>query len=88
MRRSRQSAFGDTKWMAMEEAQSMFPATGDVVVGEAYRVDQDSVGRVPRNPKDKTSWGKGGKAQILAFDLDFDSIHMMFFAGSAASRPP
>ncbi|MEQ1698370.1 MAG: type IV secretory system conjugative DNA transfer family protein [Hyphomicrobiaceae bacterium] len=86
MRRSRQSAFGDTKWMSMEEAQSVFPATGDVVVGEAYRVDQESVGQVPLNPKDKTSWGKGGKAQILGFDLDFDSTHMMFFAGSGGFK--
>jgi type IV secretion system protein VirD4 len=84
--RSRQGAHGDSNWMTMEVAQKLFPATGQVVVGEAYRVDLEPAGRFPFMPKDKASWGSGGKKPILAFDLDFDSTHMMFFAGSGGYK--
>jgi type IV secretion system protein VirD4 len=85
VRRSRQSAFGTAQWMDMAAAQLLFPSDGQVVVGEACRVDQDT-----RNgafaAKERATWGKGGRADILAFDLGFDSTHMMFFAGSGGYK--
>lgn len=84
--RSNQTAFGDTKWMDMAEAQAMFPEHGEVVVGEAYRVDEDAVRATPLDPKRNQTWGRGGQAPILAFNLDFDSTHMMFFAGSGGFK--
>ncbi len=32
---------------------------------EAYRVDQDRVARVSFNPRDRSTWGQGGKAPLL-----------------------
>ena len=86
VRRSSQTVWGDVAWMSMARAEKLFPETGEIVVGEAYRVDQDSVGKRAFDPKKTTSWGRGGKAKLLGFDLSFDSTHMMFFAGSGGFK--
>jgi type IV secretion system protein VirD4 len=86
MRRSRQGAFGTASWMTMATAQDVFPSHGQVVVGEAYRVDLDATHAAPFSAKNRTTWGQGGAAPILGFDLGFDSTHMMFFAGSGGYK--
>jgi type IV secretion system protein VirD4 len=80
------SALGDAQWMPMSAARKLFPSDGDVVVGEAYRPD---VGRRKGKdfiPGDKRTWGRGGRAPILAYKMDFDSTHMLFFAGSGGYK--
>jgi type IV secretion system protein VirD4 len=77
---------GAARWMTMREARKQFPASGYVVVGEAYRPDLERRGTDEFIPTDKRTWGQGGKADILAYDMSFDSTHMLFFAGSGGYK--
>ncbi|WP_455465788.1 Ti-type conjugative transfer system protein TraG [Bartonella sp. B39] len=86
VKRAKKGVFGDASWMNLREAAKIFPANGQIVVGERYRVDQDSVCKIPFAPGNKTTWGKGGKAPLLTFNLDFGSTHMIFFAGSGGYK--
>ncbi|WP_345097394.1 Ti-type conjugative transfer system protein TraG, partial [Bartonella acomydis] len=86
IKRAKKGIFGDASWMNLKEAAKIFPANGQIVVGERYRVDQDSVHNIPFAPGNKTTWGKGGRAPLLSFNLDFGSTHMIFFAGSGGYK--
>ncbi len=77
---------GAARWMTMREARQQFPASGYVVVGEAYRPDLERRGTDEFIPTDRRTWGQGGKADILAYDMSFDSTHMLFFAGSGGYK--
>jgi type IV secretion system protein VirD4 len=48
---------GHARWRSMADAMKLFPgphpAHGGVVVGEAYRVDQDTVARIRFMPRDR-----------------------------------
>ncbi|MET3589588.1 type IV secretion system protein VirD4 [Bartonella silvatica] len=85
-KRAKKEVFGDAAWMNLNEAAKIFPANGQIVVGERYRVDRDSVRHIPFAPGNKGTWGKGGKAPLLTFNLDFGSTHMIFFAGSGGYK--
>lgn len=61
---------GHARWLSTPEAQRLFPGPapgyGGVVVGEAYRVDQDRSAMGKRFlPHDQTTWGRGGTAPLL-----------------------
>ncbi|EJF92373.1 Ti-type conjugative transfer system protein TraG [Bartonella taylorii] len=86
IKRAKKGIFGDASWMHLREAAKIFPANGQIVVGERYRVDQDNVCNIPFAPGNKTTWGKGGTAPLLTFNLDFGSTHMIFFAGSGGYK--
>ena len=68
--RAKTDTFGHADWMPMSDAAALFDASreprGGVVVGEAYRGDQDP-GTAHRSfdPRDRTTWGKGGTAPLL-----------------------
>ncbi len=64
----------------------LFPPDGEIVVGERYRVDKDIVHELPFDPNDQATWGQGGKAPLLTYRQDFDSTHMLFFAGSGGYK--
>ncbi|WP_375651113.1 Ti-type conjugative transfer system protein TraG [Bartonella sp. AA78NXGY] len=83
---SKNTIFGGVQWMSMKRLEKIFPRDGEVVIGERYRVDKDIVKDVPFNPKDKTTWGKGGRQPLLTYKLNFDSTHMLFFAGSGSYK--
>ncbi|MCL6230316.1 Ti-type conjugative transfer system protein TraG [Bartonella bilalgolemii] len=86
VKRAKKGVFGDASWMNLSEAKKIFPANGQIVVGERYRVDKDSVRNIPFAPGDKATWGKGGTSPLLTFNLDFGSTHMIFFAGSGGYK--
>ncbi|WP_317993711.1 Ti-type conjugative transfer system protein TraG [Bartonella gliris] len=86
VKRAKKGVFGDATWMNLRDAAKIFPANGQIVVGERYRVDQDRVCKIPFAPGNKTTWGKGGKVPLLTFNLDFGSTHMIFFAGSGGYK--
>ena len=52
---ARTDAFGHADWMTMTEARRLFDASrspqGGIVIGEAYRVDQDRVATIPFDPQ-------------------------------------
>ena len=90
--------FGHADWMAIVEARSLFDggraSMGGVVIGEAYRVDQDASVHRQFDPRNSTSWGQGGQAPLLIYDLSFGATHGIAFAGSggfktvSVARPP
>jgi len=86
VKRARRATFGDADWLSMSAAGRLFPAEGEIVVGERYRVDKEIVHELPFDPNDSLTWGQGGKAPLLTYGQDFDSTHMLFFAGSGGYK--
>ncbi|PDT06831.1 Ti-type conjugative transfer system protein TraG [Rhizobium sp. M1] len=86
VKRARRGTFGDADWLSMSAAAKLFPPDGEIVVGERNRVDKDIVHELPFDPVDRTTWGQGGKAALLTYRQDFDSTHMLFFAGSGGYK--
>ena len=82
----RRALYGEADWMKMKDASTLFPNTGGVVIGEGYRVDQDSTARRSFRPDDLTTWGAGGKTRLLCFDRSFGSSHGIVFAGSGGFK--
>jgi type IV secretion system protein VirD4 len=60
----RRSIHGDSDWMDTRTAAKVFPEDGGIVIGERYRVDQDSVADINFDPRRTETWGKGGKAPL------------------------
>src|SRR5690606_13146679 len=86
VKRARRATFGDADWLPMSSAARLFPEDGEIVVGERYRVDKELVHELPFDPNDRSTWGRGGKAPLLTYNQDFDSTHMLFFAGSGGYK--
>ncbi len=86
VKRAKRGTFGDADWLSMSAAGRLFPDDGEIVVGERYRVDRQIVHELPFDPNDPATWGKGGKAPLLTYNQDFDSTHMLFFAGSGGYK--
>ena len=86
VRRVRRAVLGDADWMTMPDAAKLFPADGEIVIGERYRVDESRVRRIPFDPTDRSSWGSGGSKPLLTYKLNFDSTHTLFFAGSGGFK--
>ncbi|ANK95521.1 MULTISPECIES: Ti-type conjugative transfer system protein TraG [Rhizobium] len=86
VKRVKGGAFGDADWLSMSAAAKLFPPNGEIVVGERYRVDKEIVHQLPFDPNDHSTWGQGGKAPLLTYSQDFDSTHMLFFAGSGGYK--
>lgn len=94
--RASSDIFGHADWMDIRESQNLFGGSakstanprGGVVVGEAYRVDQDAPARRGQkfDPRDPKTWGKGGKSPLLTFDLSWGGTHGLVFAGSGAYK--
>ena len=55
-------------------------------IGEAYRVDQDASAHRPFDPRDSATWGQGGQAPLLIYDLSFGATHGIAFAGSGGFK--
>lgn len=81
---------GHADWMPLQQARALFPGPhpgyGGVVVGEAYRVDQDSVAGRQFDPEDKRSWGRGGTASLLIDPCTTGPTHSLLFAGSGGFK--
>src|SRR6185503_5063528 len=83
--RGRSDNFGHADWLAISAARRLFPrpdAThGGIVVGEAYRVDQDRVAHRAFDPADQSTWGQGGTAPLLIDPCRSGSTHALVFGG-------
>ena len=83
--RGRSDNFGHADWLSIRDARRLFPGPdetfGGIVVGEAYRVDQDRVARRAFNPADKSTWGQGGRTPLLVDRCRTGSTHALVFAG-------
>ncbi|MHB8284500.1 MAG: type IV secretory system conjugative DNA transfer family protein [Caulobacteraceae bacterium] len=88
--------YGHADWLDMKAAQALFPSPdpvfGGVVIGEAYRVDQDRRVRERRGriiafkPADKRTWGRGGTAPLLIDDCSAGPTHGLVLAGSGGFK--
>ncbi|PRD43553.1 Ti-type conjugative transfer system protein TraG [Phyllobacterium phragmitis] len=77
---------GEANWMTLNEARRLFPQTGGIVIGEGYRVDNDSVADRGFRADDRETWGAGGRSPLLCFDASFGSTHGLVFAGSGGFK--
>jgi type IV secretion system protein VirD4 len=84
--RGKRAVHGEADWMSMVESRRLFPDAGDIVIGERYRVDRDSVSRVAFRADRRETWGAGGKTPLLCFDGSFGSSHGIVFAGSGGYK--
>lgn len=84
--KGKRAIHGDADWMNSAIAARLFPATGGIVVGEAYRADRDSASTMAFRADDATTWGAGGRAPLLCFDGSFGSSHGIAFAGSGGFK--
>ena len=82
----RRSIHGESDWMDGKTVAKLFPENGGIVIGERYRVDKDSVSEINFDPRHSETWGKGGKAHLVAFDQGFGSTHGIVFAGSGGYK--
>lgn len=81
---------GHAQWRSMEDTKALFPgpakAHGGVVVGEAYRVDQDTVAKIRFCPQDRKTWGRGGSMPLLIDPCTEGSGHSFVIAGTGAFK--
>ncbi|WP_054313316.1 Ti-type conjugative transfer system protein TraG [Mesorhizobium sp. 1M-11] len=82
----KRSIHGDAEWMALKDARRLFPEAGGIVVGEAYRVDRDTVAERGFRADQRETWGAGGRPPLLCFDASFGSTHGLVFAGSGGFK--
>jgi len=82
--------YGRARWMSMDRAVQTFPGPdpvyGGIVVGEAYRVDLDSVAKMQFSPRSPKTWGKGGKARLLIDPCHTGPTHSLIIAGAGSFK--
>ena len=82
-----QGSFGDASWMSLEASAQLLPSDGEVVIGECARPDlEKAIAGLAFDPKAKATWGQGGRAPLATFKLNFESTHMLMFAGSGGFK--
>ena len=88
--RAASDVHGNAEWLTIKAARQLFPGPhpeyGGVVVGEAYRVDQDRVADISFDPDQRSTWGIGGKAPLLIDPCRSGSTHGLVFAGSGGYK--
>jgi type IV secretion system protein VirD4 len=81
---------GRAEWMSMIAAKERFPGVsprfGGVVIGEAYRVDQDKVAAKRFDPDNSKTWGQGGKAPLLIDPCRDGPTHSLMIVGSGGYK--
>jgi type IV secretion system protein VirD4 len=82
--------YGRARWMSMARALETFPGPdphyGGVVVGEAYRVDEDKVVHLAFDPALPKTWGQGGKAKLLIDPCHVGQTHSLVIAGGGSFK--
>ncbi len=84
--RGKRAIYGDAEWMKLSLAKRLFPEVAGIVIGEGYRVDEDSVAAIPFRADKRETWGAAGRSPLLCFDGSFGSSHGIVFAGSGGFK--
>lgn len=63
-------------------------SSGSIIIGECYRVDRDIVRHLPFDPRDRETWGRGGKASLICYDpMRFSGpTHILVISGSGGFK--
>jgi type IV secretion system protein VirD4 len=81
---------GHAEWMSMERANERFAGVnkefGGIVVGEAYRVDEDKASSTRFDPENAKTWGKGGKSPLLIDACREGPTHSLVVIGSGGFK--
>ena len=76
---------GHASWMTAADMAARFsgpnPVFGGIVIGENYRVDQDTTAGKWFKPGDPSTWGRGGKAPLLIDPCEEGPTHSITFTG-------
>jgi type IV secretion system protein VirD4 len=77
---------GSARWMTMAKARKTL-SDGGIILGEAYRVDQDTrYARLSFDPANPRTWGRGGKAPLLRTKGNEAAGHGLYFAGAGGFK--
>lgn len=81
---------GHADWMSLAEARRRFQPdlAGEpgLVIGEAVRMDLSEVAGLEFKPRDKASWGPGGKSPLLVDPCTEGPTHSIFVSGSGGGK--
>jgi len=81
---------GHAAWMSMGRARERFPGInpvfGGIVVGEAYRVDQDKTAATSFDHENQKTWGQGGRAPLLIDACREGPTHSLVVIGSGGFK--
>ncbi len=81
---------GHSDWLPMRQAKRILRARktdwGGLVIGEAARVDQQSIAGVEFDPTNRRTWGRGGKSPLLIDPCVAGPTHSLIFAGSGGMK--
>ncbi len=83
--RSTSGVHGNANWMAMDRAKSLL-GKGDIILGEAYRVDHTKVADTVFDPNNAGTWGEGGTHALLSTEGLMDSGHVLAVMGSGGGK--
>ena len=82
--------FGHAEWLSIAKARELFAGPseshGGIVIGEAYRVDEDSVAATAFDPARRSTWGRGGRAPLLIDPCNAGPTHSLVFAGAGSFK--
>ncbi|WP_280137601.1 type IV secretory system conjugative DNA transfer family protein [Aureimonas sp. AU40] len=85
IKRSSTSVHGQADWLDPARTRDLL-GRGEIVLGEAYRVDRSKVAKTRFDPSDKTTWGEGGQHPLLRTDGLLDSGHVLACIGSGGGK--
>ena len=82
---------GHADYMTLAVMQALFPPVpdqdiGGVVVGEADRVDLGPAARMPFDPENRATWGRGGRAPLMIDPCRRGSTHSMVIGGGGTYK--
>jgi type IV secretion system protein VirD4 len=81
---------GHAHWPTIRQMLKRFsgpsPDHGGIVIGEARRIDLEPVKNIQFKSNDPSTWGLGGKADLLIDNCESDSPHSMMFVGTGGNK--
>ena len=81
--RSAETVFGDAQWSNWKDIKNTVGDPAGIVLGENYDPRKN-----PRrfSPADRTTWGAGGKAELITLSTGFSGGHSLVFAGTGSGK--
>ncbi len=81
--RSKETVFGDANWADWRKIRDSVGDPEGIVLGEDYdpRKNRKTFDRL-----DRSTWGPGGKAELVTLSTDFAGGHSLVFAGTGSGK--